>query len=64
MSWWGQEHIIGDGPLDIMSGAIEQTIAEYRSEIGRDPTEAEIKLVFTSAFAGFEEVEVPKTPGH
>jgi len=71
MGWWEQDDegnsfalgsgmYWGDGPADIMDGAIEQIVAEFMRPDGprRKPTIAELKGGLLFALGNYEEPEV------
>lgn len=44
MGWWkveGTEHVVGDGPLDTLGGAVADLVADYQSALKRRLTRAE-----------------------
>ncbi len=60
MGWWGIEDenapslldsmgrgslVIGDGPADIMSAAVEKIIEEYERQCGRNPRMSELRAI-------------------
>jgi hypothetical protein len=44
MGWWkvrDTENLIGDGPLEVLEGAVAEVLAQYKEAFGRKPTTAE-----------------------
>jgi hypothetical protein len=44
MGWWkpqGTSEVVGDVPLDLLAGAVNRVVDEYRAEFERSPTRAE-----------------------
>ncbi|NUQ78996.1 MAG: hypothetical protein HUU21_36195 [Polyangiaceae bacterium] len=59
MGWWkiqGSDDVIGDGPLDVLTAAINDIISQYESEFNRQPTKAEWEALLT-AVLGEEDSE-------
>ncbi len=52
--WQSKNGIIGDEPLDTMSDAIEEIQGQYRLDLGRDPTNDELRNVFNSSMKPLE----------
>ena len=60
MGWWkieGTQDIVGDGPLDTLSTAVMEIVAEYGMSLGRRPTKAEWEALLLGVL-GAEEDEV------
>ena len=50
MGWWkieNTEHVIGDGPLDVLRDAVAVVVEQYRTSLGRLPTKAEWESLLT-----------------
>ncbi len=61
MGWWkveGTEHVIGDGPLDTLSGAVREVVAAYDATLNRRPSRAEWEALLLGVL-GAEETEGP-----
>lgn len=69
MGWWTQnkqghsfavnedvEMVWGDGPADILDGAINEITARFQESYGRDPTRDELRAGLEFSLGGHEDV--------
>ncbi len=65
MGWWkvqNTEDVIGDAPLDVLTGAMAEIVSQYEASFQRRPTKEEWEALLT-AVLGEEEAETQPISG-